>query len=76
MLSLQIVFFFITICSCLPASATYRLKTELYLWYTLVDNMFIYQARGVQPGPSRVSDSPVSAEKGMYEDLVLMGELR
>ena len=38
-------------------------------------NLFIYQAR-VQPGPSRVSDSPVSAENVIYEAFVLMGELR
>ena len=30
----------------------------------------------VYPGPSRVSDSPVSAENIIYEDFVLMGELR
>ena len=39
-------------------------------------NLFIYQARGVQPGSSRVSDSPVSSENIVYEAFVLMGELR
>ena len=39
-------------------------------------NMFIYQARGVWPGPSRFSDSPVSAENVIYEAFVLMGKLR
>ena len=37
-------------------------------------NLFIYQARGGWPGPSRVSDSPVSAENVIYEAFVLMGE--
>ena len=35
--------------------------------------MFIYQARGVKPGPSRVSDSPDSAENIIYEAFVLVG---
>jgi hypothetical protein len=30
----------------------------------------------VYPGPSRVFDSPVSAENVIYEDFVLMGELK
>ena len=37
-------------------------------------NLFIYQARGDQPGPSRVSDSPVSSENVIYKAIVLMGE--
>ena len=37
-------------------------------------NLFIYQAR-VQPGPSRVSDSPVSAENVIHDAFVVMGEL-
>ena len=38
-------------------------------------NLFIYQAR-VYPGPSRVSDSPVSAEIVIYETFVQMRKLR
>ena len=38
------------------------------------DNLFIYQARA-EPGPSRVSDSPVSAETVIYEAFVLIGEI-
>ena len=34
---------------------------EIQLYITHI-NLFIYQARGVLLGPSRVSDSPVSAE--------------
>ena len=34
-------------------------------------NLFIYQAR--EPGPSKVSDGPVSAENVIYEVFVLMG---
>ena len=30
----------------------------------------------VQPGPSRVSDGPFSAENVIHEDFVLIGELR
>ena len=41
-----------------------------------VFNLFIYQAREVWPGPSRVSGSPVSAENVIDEAFVLMGELR
>ena len=39
-------------------------------------NLFTYSARGVLPGPSRVSDSPRSAGNVIYEAFVLMGELR
>ena len=39
-------------------------------------NLFIYQARGVYPGPSRVSNSQVSAGNIVYKTFVLMGELR
>ena len=39
-------------------------------------NLFIYQARGVNPGPSRVSDSQVSAGNIVYKTFVLIGELR
>ena len=47
------------------------------LWKSVkyTGNLVIHQARGVQPGPSRVSDSPVSAECIIYEASVLMGEL-
>ena len=37
-----------------------------------VNNLFIYQAR-VWPGPSRVSNSPVSAGNVICEAFVLMG---
>ena len=47
-------------------------------WYVNMgshtSNLFIYQAR-VQPGPSRVSDSPVSAETLIYEAFVLIWEI-
>ena len=36
----------------------------------LATNLFIYQAR-VWPGPSRVSDSPGSAENVIYETFVV-----
>ena len=39
-------------------------------------NLFFTWLDRVQPGPSRVSDSPVSAENVLYEDFVLIGELR
>ena len=39
------------------------------------NNVFIYQARGVQPGPSRVSESPVSAENIIYEAFFGGGKL-
>ena len=58
-----------------------RAKTAYYFFYQRSkkpggSNLFIYQARGGTPGPSRVSDSPVSAENVVYEAFVLMGELR
>ena len=44
---------------------------------TFLVNLFIYQARGVEPGPSRLSDCLVSAKKNKIDEaFVLMGELR
>ena len=48
-------------------------KTKIVAFYTPAVNLFIYQAREVYPGPSRVSDSPVSAENVIYEAFGLVG---
>ena len=49
------------------------LECLLSIWTTPY-NLFIYQARGVYPGPSRDSDCPVSAESIIYEAIVLMSK--
>ena len=45
------------------------------LYSTVEGNLFIHQARGVLPGPSRVSDRPVSTENVVYKAFVFWGKL-
>ena len=53
-----------------PPSPTKEIWKALYL-----GNLFIYQTRGVLPGPSRISDSPVSAKNLIYEALYFLWEI-
>ena len=44
-------------------------------WYMAPLAQLVYLPAGVQPGPLRVSDTPVSAENVVYEAFVVMGEM-
>ena len=45
------------------------MQHKLFQQNTVYSNLFIYQASGVQPGPSRASASPVSTENVIYETI-------